>query len=60
MQALSLEVLQLLQCLLEYNPGLVDSSQGCGLDGFGGLSAGTALDPGVWQVRPVGCLLGWT
>ena len=56
MQALGLEVLQLLQCLLEFNPGLVSASQGCESEGCEGMSAGAAPEQSLWRGVLVGCL----
>lgn len=56
MQALGLEVLQLLQFVMEYNPGLVSASQGCESEGCEGLAAGAALEQSLWRGVLVGCL----
>ncbi len=56
LQALGLEVLQLLQCLLEHNPGVVSTSQGCSFEGWKGSPALLASSQRSRQGASVGCL----
>ena len=56
LQALGLEVLQLLQFLLEHNPGLFSASQGCSSEDCEGVPAGAAPEQSLWRGILVGCL----
>ena len=56
LQALGLEVLQLLQCLLEHNPGLTSALQGCNFEGLKGSLALLPSERDSWQGAAVGCL----
>ncbi|CAL5224537.1 g7236 [Coccomyxa viridis] len=55
LQALGLEVLQLLQCLLEHNPGLVSALQGPSSEGLKGSLASLASNQG-FRPGALGCL----
>jgi len=53
MQALGLEVLQLLQCLLKHNPGLINAFTTLSIQGVEGSAA---LDGGIWRGALVSCM----
>ena len=55
MQALGLEVLQLLQCLLKHNPGLINEFT-LSIQGVEGPAALKEIMPGIWQGTLVSCM----